>query len=677
MINTNPARAAADASSMRHLMDNGPPSPGLSPVRGSYNGSHSDVGGQHTPTLEQLFDSDSILDFDNEEPHGRYSVAPPPGSNSSAGSSIYTVDKTNRDSHATGHNSSRGSFLPVVMVEKGDWLDEADDALHNPGKLGPRVGRAGYIYETSAFRSGGGTGWAFAGVMNVLCLVCLVVGIIGVFAGRECLIFLPFSRLFYSLSAVYPITAHINDHNYVNTTSYIGPTSNTTTTNSTIAGTGGLINSNAPNISTRALIDPDTPTSAYTKTGIDNAALELVFSDEFNVDNRTFYTGEDPFWEMVDLRYWQTGDLEWYDPGQAHTENGYLALTLETSTKALSHQMGYLGGMLQSWNKFCFTGGRIELIRKKYAAYSGLWPSVWLMGNLGRAGYGGSLDGTWPYSYDSCDIGTLANQTDPTTGGPNATTTGLSSYNYALSYLPGQRLSRCTCPGENHPGPTYANGTFPGRSSPEIDLFETTASSSGGEASQSAQWAPMNPNYYIVNASTTNVEYNVESTTWDTKMNTYLGGAYQMSTSALSKTNATAYDSETDGPGTGEINWINQGEVMWRLSDTAMVANAAAEVGPRPIPGEPMSIIANLGLSTSFTTISADLTFPATMRIDYIRVPKGKTNIGCSPKLYPTADYIANNLAAYSNANLTTYAQFRSSVNETTTFPKNRLINTC
>lgn len=35
----------------------------------------------------------------------------------------------------------------------------------------------------------------------------------------------------------------------------------------------------------------------------------------------------------------------------------------------------------------------------------------WAMGNLGRAGYGASLDGTWPYSYDACDVGTVANQT--------------------------------------------------------------------------------------------------------------------------------------------------------------------------------------------------------------------------------------------------------------------------
>lgn len=35
----------------------------------------------------------------------------------------------------------------------------------------------------------------------------------------------------------------------------------------------------------------------------------------------------------------------------------------------------------------------------------------WAMGNLGRAGYGASLEGMWPYTYDACDVGTLPNQT--------------------------------------------------------------------------------------------------------------------------------------------------------------------------------------------------------------------------------------------------------------------------
>lgn len=52
------------------------------------------------------------------------------------------------------------------------------------------------------------------------------------------------------------------------------------------------------------LIDPDTPESVKTRTGFDGKKYELVFSDEFNVDGRTFYPGDDPFWEAVDLHYW-------------------------------------------------------------------------------------------------------------------------------------------------------------------------------------------------------------------------------------------------------------------------------------------------------------------------------------------------------------------------------------
>lgn len=67
---------------------------------------------------------------------------------------------------------------------------------------------------------------------------------------------------------------------------------------------------------------------------------------------------------------------------------------------------------MQTWNRFCFTGGYIEAsvsLPGRSNVY-GLWPAVWTMGNLGRAGYGGSLDGMWPYTYDSCDVGTLKNQ---------------------------------------------------------------------------------------------------------------------------------------------------------------------------------------------------------------------------------------------------------------------------
>ena len=50
-----------------------------------------------------------------------------------------------------------------------------------------------------------------------------------------------------------------------------------------------------PSIGLFSLIDKDTPQSAYTHTSLETGdTFELVFSDEFNVDGRTFYDGELP-----------------------------------------------------------------------------------------------------------------------------------------------------------------------------------------------------------------------------------------------------------------------------------------------------------------------------------------------------------------------------------------------
>ncbi len=68
-----------------------------------------------------------------------------------------------------------------------------------------------------------------------------------------------------------------------------------------------------------------------------------------------------------------------------------------------------------------------------------------------------------------------------------ATTEGDAYYNYALSYLPGQRLSACTCTNDQtHPGPTLSNGSFVGRGAPEIDMFEAVASQAGTSLSLDA-----------------------------------------------------------------------------------------------------------------------------------------------------------------------------------------------
>ena len=71
----------------------------------------------------------------------------------------------------------------------------------------------------------------------------------------------------------------------------------------------------------RGLIDIDTPMEARIKTSWADSSqnMQLVFSDEFNTDGRSFYPGDDPYWEAVDLHYWV---------GSKHT--GVIFILIET-----------------------------------------------------------------------------------------------------------------------------------------------------------------------------------------------------------------------------------------------------------------------------------------------------------------------------------------------------------
>ncbi|KAI0348522.1 beta-glucan synthesis-associated [Trametopsis cervina] len=516
---------------------------------------------------------------------------------------------------------------------------EPDDELHNPD---PRRDRK---------NDKGGTIFTARGISNLGCLAILFLGITMLFAG-------------------YPLLSHFLKHP---PSSFGGFNIGGTNASGQIAAMPGNF----------ALIDRDTPQSAYTKPDpVFGKKWELVFSDEFNVDGRTFYPGDDPYWEAVDLHYWQTNNMEWYDPAAVTTRNGSLEITL---SKKETHGLDYQGGMITTWNKFCYTGGYLEtsVVLPGISNIVGLWPAVWTMGNLGRAGYGASLEGMWPYTYDSCDVGTVANQT--LNGLPIAATeNGDPTENGALSFLQGQRLSRCTCQGESHPGPVHSDGTYVGRAAPEIDVFEATITGDPlrGQVSQSSQWAPFNAEYTWDNSSQ---NLNIPNETI-TILNSYKGAAFQMATSALTFTDPDAYElaankfavyGMTYKPGFDDayIGWVTNGKLAWQLNVDGLKADPTVEISARPVPQEPMYMLINLGISRNFGFVDLDhLTFPTVMKVDYIRVyqdPSNK-NIGCDPVDFPTAAYIDQYIDAYTNPNLTTWVDDYKQV-----IPKNRFLGQC
>ncbi|RPD77391.1 glycoside hydrolase family 16 protein [Lentinus tigrinus ALCF2SS1-7] len=513
---------------------------------------------------------------------------------------------------------------------------DLDDALHNPDP----VRDAALDRSCAPFSS---RGW-----MNASALFLICGGIIVLFAG-------------------YPIIDH-----YVHQSPKI--------VGFNLGGING--SGQVPDLTNfPSLIDSDTPDDARTRTGYDGQSYSLVFSDEFNKDGRTFYPGDDPYWEAVDLHYWPTGDLEWYDPAAITTSDGKLVITMQ---EVQNHDLDFRSGMLQGWNKFCFTTGYIEVSVSMPGSPQapGLWPAAWTMGNLGRAGYGATTEGTWPYSYDSCDLGTFPNQTNADHT-PQAAATG-GDDGSPISFMPGQKLSACTCPDSDHPGPSVSKG----RGVPEIDIFETQIDVSRfvPEVSQSYQTAPYNYQYEFVNTSDAAPIYDSSIT----KFNTYKGGVYQQAISAVSDIDSTAYAgqkyatygfewwSDPSKRNDGFITWVANGQKTWTMNADAIGADDTVEISQRIVPEEPMYIIFNLGMSPGFQKQDfKHLTFPVQMYIDYVRVYQRDDVAGnsdaqsCNPSSYPTADYIENHLNAYSNPNLTTWDQAGY------TFPRNSLYDGC
>ncbi|KAH9837169.1 beta-glucan synthesis-associated [Rhodofomes roseus] len=488
-------------------------------------------------------------------------------------------------------------------------IAEDDDYIHNPD---PR--KRGKDRDWNIF--------TWRGLVNIGSLAVLFCGILALFAG-------------------YPIISHFTQHKQSNNGGFNVGGINASGQIPTFIGGYGLI-------------DPETPQEVRTKKDYVNGNdWQLVFSDEFNTPGRTFWPGDDPYWEAVDLHYWQTGNLEWLDPTAVTTKDGALEITMSEKPK---NGLNYTSSMITTWNKFCFQGGMLEVNVSLPGAPNvvGLWPAIWTMGNLGRAGYGASLEGMWPYSYDTCDVGTVKNQS----------LGGVPDNPATFSWLPGQKLSRCTCPGASHPGPLHDDGTYVGRSAPEIDVFEGSSGGGIGQVSQSAQWAPFDYNHQYQNGS----DYIDIADSSITSLNSYTGGSYQEASSGVSNTVQTAW--ELGGGGysiygyqyeygfdDAYITWVSSGVVSWSLKQSAVGPSDKVDIGQRLVSVEPMYIIINLGISEGFGGFVdvAHLVFPTTLRVDYVRVYQDPNNIktSCDPPDAPTATYIKAYEPAYTNPNYT------------------------
>ena len=149
-------------------------------------------------------------------------------------------------------------------------------------------------------------------------------------------------------------------------------------------------------------IDEDTPSSSRRLRSLHSGKVfELVMSDEFNQQGRSFEPGSDNTWtSLTKPGDSDDGEFQFYNGSTEYvtTKNGSLVLiTKPTKTTWVDFNeaiydgqettLNYTSGMLMSWDKFCFTGGALEISLQLPGPHNsgGLWPAFWLMGNLAKA----------------------------------------------------------------------------------------------------------------------------------------------------------------------------------------------------------------------------------------------------------------------------------------------------
>jgi len=433
-------------------------------------------------------------------------------------------------------------------------------------------------------------------------------------------------------------------------------------------------------------VDPDTKEEYYSITSnvdTDNRNYKLVFSDEFERDGRTFHDGNDPRWTALQKNDYTNDALHYYSHDNVITKNGVLSIHVEqkvnlykafdeNNKKFYADKKYIQSGMVQGWNKFCITGGIIEISAKLPGEpnIGGLWPALWLMGNLARATYVGSSDYMWPYSYSKCN----------------------------LKRVHSQEINACM--EVSH----YGLESGKGRGAPEIDILETMqgiddklphTNVTRPYLSASYQVAPglqkkrpilgqlpKEGNWY------SNIEYGNET---NAEINPFFYGvtlvhkpkSYTYQSDALSANmhlSKSHYQNqhiyrveweppEVDGSG-GHIKWFIDGKLMFGIHGDSLNLTGSE------IPSEPMYMLMNIAVSknwgfpmpcpggcdcTCFECGNSDCecaipegycnNFPADMEVEYVRVyqavNESKHILGCSPTVRPTESFIKGHRKRY------------------------------
>lgn len=449
-----------------------------------------------------------------------------------------------------------------------------------------------------------------------------------------------------------------------------------------------------------SMIDDATRTEFRTIERLyDGRELTLVMSDEFNTDGRSFSKGSDPLFEAIEKPDDTNEAIQFYNSSTDYvtTEDGMLTITtraVKTSYLQWDHNhlrperltKNYTSGMVQTWNKFCFTGGVLEISLELpgHADSGGLWPAMWLMGNLARATFEKTTLDVWPWSYSTC--GEIEQ----------------------LDFK--QEINAC------NDSPGYGMQPHQGRGAPEVDIFEVMP---GHEMptkgpvlpfmSSSLQLSPgvdkskfQRPiNGKPLNSSFTwyeGIKMSSKSSFNDGFWGQECGPVIDNSVGRVHKYMEDAISVNTDlndthfeqqnlyrlewqpgkRGGVGFLRWYLNGELLLGIESSSIEQLTGAL-----IPFEPLYLVMNTAISHRWGMpepcpikdcaacwhcydctnpdcqcalpkgMKSCKNLPAKMKIDYVRLyqdPQDPAHtLGCSPTEYPTAEFIKSHSDRYAD----------------------------
>eukprot|EP00536_Pseudo-nitzschia_multiseries_P015702 jgi/Psemu1/247059/estExt_Genewise1.C_9340014 len=435
-------------------------------------------------------------------------------------------------------------------------------------------------------------------------------------------------------------------------------------------------------------VDPDTPQKSRSAKSLyseDTREFELVFSDEFEQDGRNLKDGSDPRWTAIRKNDYTNDALHYYHDDNVKTKNGLLQIITERkensyrafnekTKKFYSDKKHVQSGMVQGWNKFCFTGGIVEFRAKLPGSprIGGLWPALWMLGNLARATYVGSSDYMWPYSYNKCDAENRLSQ----------------------------EVSACSR--VHH----YGMEDFRGRGAPEIDVIEAMQGDSEKLPSTTITKPYQSASYQVAPGIErdrpvlglkpkqghwyTDLEYNQNNLT-KSELNVFFYGvtlvhklkSYTYQADALSA-NRGLNSSHYTKQHTYRVEWEppaadgSGGYIRWYTDDVFLygISGASLQTTGSEIPSEAMYLLMNTAVASTwgfplpcpdgcscecYECGNPDCycglptgyceNFPATFEIDYVRVFQAvgeeKHTLGCSPKDRPTSLFIKGHQKRY------------------------------